>query len=418
MAADTGDRRFVAHVSSHRTTQEALLAYQKLKYLLPSEYATVKPFIQEVDLGSKGKWHRLRLGPLMTQEEAVALCGVVKSARHSFCEVKDAFDLAQKAAGYYGELLLKPLNDGQNMRVMKPFGFVDSEARVWEVPIGAVTDGASIPRAFWTIVGSPFTGKYLQAAVIHDHFVQTKRRTWSLTHDAFYEAMIANGVEKKLALLMWAAVYRFGPRWAENESYCAETCAGGNIVLESVEIFPQYVEREFKRITQMIEHDPGVSKAAVLDFIEKETYWPPGSSADSLSPPYPARVKGYVSSSFNDGDGDPKFVPSDWAEGPGNRRFVDGLATTRWPFYGSDPHGAICHNCNIRYRVSRVGPDDTLNVRTGPGARYDVIGRLRHDAEGIVIQRPCNSMWCRIKYGSLEGYVDTSFLEFAGTDRN
>ncbi|MBC8373993.1 MAG: DUF1353 domain-containing protein [Planctomycetes bacterium] len=35
-------------------------------------------------------------------------------------------------------------------------------------PAGTATDGASIPRFFWRIIGPPMTGRYRQAAVIHD----------------------------------------------------------------------------------------------------------------------------------------------------------------------------------------------------------------------------------------------------------
>ncbi|WP_459555411.1 DUF1353 domain-containing protein [Lacunimicrobium album] len=40
----------------------------------------------------------------------------------------------------------------------------------WEVRVPArfLTDGASIPRLLWPIVGHPFQGEFLQAAVVHD----------------------------------------------------------------------------------------------------------------------------------------------------------------------------------------------------------------------------------------------------------
>ncbi len=35
-------------------------------------------------------------------------------------------------------------------------------------PKGMPTDGASIPRVFWRLIGSPFTGPYRRPAVFHD----------------------------------------------------------------------------------------------------------------------------------------------------------------------------------------------------------------------------------------------------------
>ncbi|PTS86457.1 phage tail protein [Pseudomonas sp. HMWF032] len=43
------------------------------------------------------------------------------------------------------------------------------------VPYGFVTDGASIPRAFWPIL-SPW-GEYAKAAVIHDYLCRYRRMT-------------------------------------------------------------------------------------------------------------------------------------------------------------------------------------------------------------------------------------------------
>lgn len=37
-----------------------------------------------------------------------------------------------------------------------------------KVPKGFITDGASIPKVCWTIIGHPF-GQALEAAVIHDY---------------------------------------------------------------------------------------------------------------------------------------------------------------------------------------------------------------------------------------------------------
>jgi hypothetical protein len=416
-AAEGDQRTFVAHVSSHRTQQEALSAYGQLKGQLPAALQAVKPFVQEVDLGSKGKWHRLRLGPLMTRDEAAELCKSLENIGHRFCEPRDAYELAQRAPGHYGELILKPLNDGQNMMVVKPFGFVDSQARTWETGNGSITDGASIPRVFWSLVGSPYTGKYLRAAVIHDYYVKTKYRSWSLTHDVFYEAMIASGVDKQLALLMWAAVHRFGPRWAESESYCAESCAGGDIVLDNVELFPVYIDHEFKKIKELIEGNPSITKEAVGNFISEETYYPPGTQyKDSSSEPYPARIRGYVSGGFFE-EKEPNLKGQDWYNGPGTRRFVDGLATTRWPAYGSGG-GNCSDNCYVSYRVTRVRSPDKLRVRAGPSVKYEVIAELADDARGITIEKRCKSMWCRIKYGAIEGYVDTGFLDFNSYERS
>jgi hypothetical protein len=121
--------------------------------------------------------------------------------------------LAQAGLGQFkGEVIAKFLRDGRNMRLEQPFGYVDPKGQAWDVPAGTETDGASIPRVLW-VTHPPFTGKYRAAAVVHDYYCQTKSRGWKATHEVFYHAMRAAGVEDKTAKVMYAAVYYFGPRW-------------------------------------------------------------------------------------------------------------------------------------------------------------------------------------------------------------
>lgn len=65
----------------------------------------------------------------------------------------------------------------------------DNEPIYISVPRGFVTDGASIPRIVWTLIGSPWSGRYARAAVIHDflYHIQTTTR-WEADR-IFYQAM-------------------------------------------------------------------------------------------------------------------------------------------------------------------------------------------------------------------------------------
>src|SRR5262245_59573240 len=57
---------------------------------------------------------------------------------------------------FKGEIVATLLSDGRNMKLVQPFGYIDSNGQVWEVPAGAETDGASIPGVFW-LTHPPFT---------------------------------------------------------------------------------------------------------------------------------------------------------------------------------------------------------------------------------------------------------------------
>jgi hypothetical protein len=104
------------------------------------------------------------------------------------------------------------------MKLLKPFGFTDSNGVYWEVPAGYVTNGASIPPTLWSVVGGPYEGPYRDAAVLHDYFVDEGlagrgKRTWEETHTMFRDASLARGVSNGLVQLMYGSVRLLGPRW-------------------------------------------------------------------------------------------------------------------------------------------------------------------------------------------------------------
>lgn len=118
-------------------------------------------------------------------------------------------------ARYEGEPLVKLLPDGRHVQLVADLVFVDPQDVRWAVPAGATVDGASIPRAFWPVVGGPFEGKYRDASIIHDWFCDRRTRTWQATHRVFYDAMLVSGVPVAKAKLMYFGVYWAGPRWEE-----------------------------------------------------------------------------------------------------------------------------------------------------------------------------------------------------------
>ena len=101
----------------------------------------------------------------------------------------------------------------RNMRLTRDFTYVDPRGKRWTAPRGAVIDGASIPQFLWSFIGSPFTGSYRDASVVHDYYCDTMREDWRAVHRMFYHAMRARGVSERRAKWMFAAVYGFGPRW-------------------------------------------------------------------------------------------------------------------------------------------------------------------------------------------------------------
>lgn len=108
---------------------------------------------------------------------------------------------------------LRMSRDGRTATLLAPFEFIDQRSKKWLAPKGVTVDGASIPQVLWSVVGSPWTGRYREASVVHDFYCDTRTEPWQSVHRVFYDAMLANGVEELQAKIMYAAVYRFGPRW-------------------------------------------------------------------------------------------------------------------------------------------------------------------------------------------------------------
>lgn len=120
--------------------------------------------------------------------------------------------LNASATGFVGKLVLEPRNKPY-YEVMQDFSFIDKDGHKWTTRKGYKTDGASIPRLLWSVIGDPYGGGYIKSAVIHDQACDDRDRTWQETHRVFFDAMIEEGVNPTKAYIMYAAVYNYGPRW-------------------------------------------------------------------------------------------------------------------------------------------------------------------------------------------------------------
>ena len=77
---------------------------------------------------------------------------------------------------YYGKFSGNPktewLTDSaeadRDMKLLEDFWYEDPKGRTWEAPSGSVVNGASVPRDLWAIVGTPYTGDYRKASIVHD----------------------------------------------------------------------------------------------------------------------------------------------------------------------------------------------------------------------------------------------------------
>ena len=99
---------------------------------------------------------------------------------------------------------------------------VQWNGRLVNVPGGFQYDGASIPRALWTIVGNPFEPQFMRAALAHDwlYHVHTYDRQES---DALFSGLLQeDGVSKAKAETMRAGIRAFGGRYWNNDAMDAD----------------------------------------------------------------------------------------------------------------------------------------------------------------------------------------------------
>ena len=118
---------------------------------------------------------------------------------------------------FEGRVVARWESDGRSMTLVEPFAYVDPRRSRWSAPVGAVVNGASIPRVFWSLIGGPFSGEFRDASVVHDVACETRDRPWRAVHRMFYEACRCGGVGAVKAKTMYYAVFHFGPRWHVGE---------------------------------------------------------------------------------------------------------------------------------------------------------------------------------------------------------
>ncbi len=114
---------------------------------------------------------------------------------------------------FEGRVVAKWLDDGRDMRLVEPFAYVDAADAHWLAPADAVVNGASIPRAFWSVIGGPFAGRFRNASVVHDVACVVRTQGWREVHRMFYEACRCAHAPLLKSKIMYYAVYHFGPRW-------------------------------------------------------------------------------------------------------------------------------------------------------------------------------------------------------------
>jgi cell division septation protein DedD len=86
-AAPAKPASYVVQLGSKKDQTEALASFADMQQKYPSLLANYRPMVQKADLGSKGTWYRLRIGPIADKGTASKLCSQLKAQGQSDCMV-------------------------------------------------------------------------------------------------------------------------------------------------------------------------------------------------------------------------------------------------------------------------------------------------------------------------------------------
>ena len=100
----------------------------------------------------------------------------------------------------------------RNMALLEDFSYTDPDGRVWLAPQTSVVNGASIPPTLWGMVGSPYTGDYRRASIVHDVACGDPAVSRKDADVMFYYACLCGGCSWLHASMLYAGV-RIGA-WA------------------------------------------------------------------------------------------------------------------------------------------------------------------------------------------------------------
>lgn len=77
------------------------------------------------------------------------------------------------------------------------------------IPKGFITDGMSIPKWLQPVIGEPFEGNTLRAAIVHDYLCHYQSESQAFTHGIFREILKLDGVSAWRRNAAWLGVVSY-----------------------------------------------------------------------------------------------------------------------------------------------------------------------------------------------------------------
>jgi hypothetical protein len=109
---------------------------------------------------------------------------------------------------FNGDVILEDLDNG-SWKLQNDFSYEDDSIQV-TIKSNFITDGASIPKIFWSIVGNPLENDLLKPAIIHDGLYTLMQLKRLECDKLLKEMMLFNGTSKAKTYFIYYAVRFFG----------------------------------------------------------------------------------------------------------------------------------------------------------------------------------------------------------------
>jgi hypothetical protein len=144
------------------------------------------------------------------------------------------------ASGFQGGVVVEWLDDPftPSMRVLREFGFTQTDGTRWQVRAGQVLSGRGLPPLFRDLPelreagGQAFHSGWRRSALIYDSAVQSMTQPWDAAQRMFFEASLTEGVPSREAKVMYALLAAQGSRWEVAGSRCYGSCHSPSRPLE------------------------------------------------------------------------------------------------------------------------------------------------------------------------------------------
>jgi hypothetical protein len=116
-----------------------------------------------------------------------------------------------------GDVILEEMKNGF-WKLQDNFSYEDDYIQI-TVKSDFITDGASIPKLFWSVVGNPLSNDLLKPAIIHDGLYTLMQLKRLECDKLLREMLLFNGTSKLKAYFIYFSVRLFGgAHWKKDTS--------------------------------------------------------------------------------------------------------------------------------------------------------------------------------------------------------